>query len=209
MMRYFPQTVYFRKTWRSYQARVLDRLQDHLVDDRLHVVAPPGSGKTVLGLEIVRRLNRPTLILAPTLIIRDQWIERFVQLFLPEGADKPAWITTDLKKPGFLTVATYQAVHTAYAGERPSADTAGTANRVGGRDELIKKLSAVGIRTLVVDEAHHLRSAWWRSLVEVRDALVDLKVVALTATPPYDVTIAEWERYQEFCGPVDYEIAVP
>jgi len=35
-----------------------------------HLVAPPGSGKTVVGLEIVRRLGRPALVLAPTATIQ-------------------------------------------------------------------------------------------------------------------------------------------
>ena len=45
-----------------------------------HLVAPPGSGKTVVGLEIVRRLDRPALVLAPTTTIAEQWM-RTVSLF--------------------------------------------------------------------------------------------------------------------------------
>jgi len=67
----FPSDIQFRKPWRSYQQRVLAELQNHLTDNHLHIIAAPGSGKTVLGLEVVRRLNRPTLILAPTVAIRD------------------------------------------------------------------------------------------------------------------------------------------
>src|SRR5206468_2779489 len=55
----------FKGQWRDYQQRVLDQLDSLLADERLHVVAAPGSGKTVLGLEIMRRLGRPALILAP------------------------------------------------------------------------------------------------------------------------------------------------
>jgi len=56
----------FRKNWRTYQARLLARLDFYLEDRRLHIVAAPGSGKTIFGLEVVRRLNQPTLILAHT-----------------------------------------------------------------------------------------------------------------------------------------------
>ena len=52
----FPSEVRFRFTWRPYQQRVLDELAAHLDDERLHVITPPGSGKTVLGLEAARRL---------------------------------------------------------------------------------------------------------------------------------------------------------
>src|SRR5262249_37670764 len=34
-------------------------------------------------------------------------------------------------------------------------------------------------------------------------------IVALTATPPYDVSPFEWQRYEELCGPVDTEVSVP
>ena len=34
--------------------RVLQELKEHLDDARLHVVAAPGAGKTVLGLEVIR-----------------------------------------------------------------------------------------------------------------------------------------------------------
>jgi len=36
-----------------------------------------------------------------------------------------------------------------------------------------------------------------------------ITVIALTATPPYDSTPAEWERYSKLCGDIDAEIFVP
>ncbi len=74
---------------------------------------------------------------------------------------------------------------------------------------MLKGLAAAGVRTLVVDEAHHLRAEWWKSLMAARAALDGPIVVALTATPPYDVPPAEWERYKDLCGPIDAEISVP
>jgi superfamily II DNA or RNA helicase len=53
----FPENIVFKYSWRKYQQRVLDDLQEHLQDRHLHVVAPPGSGKTVLGLGVALRLN--------------------------------------------------------------------------------------------------------------------------------------------------------
>ena len=69
-MKEFPEGILFRYSWRKYQKQFLDNLQDYLSDNHLHIVAPPGSGKTVLGLEIMLRINNPTLIVAPTLAIR-------------------------------------------------------------------------------------------------------------------------------------------
>jgi superfamily II DNA or RNA helicase len=225
-VRAFPTNVAFRKSWRTYQQRVLDGLDNYLQENSLHVVAAPGSGKTVLGLEVVRRLNKPTLILSPSLTIRDQWIDRFISLFIPSGASRPRWITTDIRHPEFLTVATYQALHCALVGsegieddDNGEADSNhakapvlcedGAPRTHGAAAELIEALSTARVKTVVVDEAHHLRSEWWRTLTAVIRALDSPTVVALTATPPYDVLPSEWERYEELCGPVSAEISAP
>ena len=81
-MNKFPKGTKFKYPWRDYQNRILLGLDSYTADNCLHVIAPPGSGKTVLGLEVALRLNQPTLIIAPTIGIRDQWLERFVELFL-------------------------------------------------------------------------------------------------------------------------------
>ncbi|MBN2149821.1 MAG: DEAD/DEAH box helicase family protein, partial [Candidatus Lokiarchaeota archaeon] len=75
--------------------------------------------------------------------------------------------------------------------------------------DIVALLRGAGVRTVIVDEAHHLRSAWWTSLNAVIAGLDNPTVVALTATPPYDVDPAEWERYTQLCGPIDAEINVP
>lgn len=69
-----PDVMTFRKKWRVYQSLLLEHLDGYLQNNRLHLVAAPGSGKTVLGLEVIRRVNKPTLVLAPTITIRDQWV---------------------------------------------------------------------------------------------------------------------------------------
>src|SRR2546429_5398241 len=86
-------TMAFRKGWRGYQSRLLDHLDRYLDNNRLHLVAAPGSGKTVIGLEVIRRINQPTLVLAPTITIRDQWVDRLVGLFLPPDFGRPAWVS--------------------------------------------------------------------------------------------------------------------
>ena len=47
---------------------------------RLHLVAPPGSGKTLMGLELARRLGQKTVILSPTSTIQRQWVDKFERL---------------------------------------------------------------------------------------------------------------------------------
>lgn len=184
----------FKAKWRDYQARVLEEMEQHLDDRRLHVVAAPGAGKTVLGLEIVRRLGSPALVFSPTIAIRDQWEQRLVPLFL--DAPPPAsTISRDLGNPAELTLTTYQAL-----------DSLRRAEQI---DALIALLDARGPLTLVLDEAHHLRREWWKCLIELAQRLADVRLVALTATPPYDATFAEWSRYEELCGPIDVEIGIP
>lgn len=184
----------FKGAWRDYQARVLEEMGDHLANGRLHVVAAPGAGKTVLGLEIVRRLGRRALVFAPTVAIRDQWFHRLTPLFLDEPpADGE--ISHQLSEPRVLTLATYQAL-----------DAFRRADEVEG---LAAAFNAAGPLTLVLDEAHHLRKEWWNGIEKLISTLADVQVVALTATPPYDATFAEWTRYESVCGPIDLEIGIP
>ena len=56
-MESFGPDIEFTKTWRSYQGRVLNELSEHMGDNHLHVVAAPGSGKTVLGRHLATRLG--------------------------------------------------------------------------------------------------------------------------------------------------------
>ncbi len=182
----------FSGEWRDYQARVLADMDAHLEDGRLHVVAAPGSGKTILGLEAMRRSGRPALVLSPSLAIRNQWCERLCPLFLPDLAPHQPRISRDLDHPADMTIATYQALHAAHR-----ADSEFTA------------LRALGPVTLVLDECHHLRREWWNALFALHDLLEDVVIVSLTATPPYDASHAEWTRYERLCGPIDEEIGVP
>lgn len=184
----------FKGKWRDYQARVLEEMDDHFGDRRLHVVAAPGAGKTVLGLEIVRRIGRPALVFAPTIAIRDQWEQRLCPLFLDSPAASVS-ISRDLGDLRELTLTTYQALDALRRGE----DLEG----------LIDTLNSCGPLTLVLDEAHHLRRQWWKCLIELAERLQDVRIVSLTATPPYDASFAEWSRYEELCGPIDIEIGIP
>ena len=47
-MKTFPKGIQFCYEWRSYHSRVLSELDVHMKGKNLHLVAPPGSGKTVL-----------------------------------------------------------------------------------------------------------------------------------------------------------------
>ena len=187
----------FSGVWRDYQQRVIDEVDQHLDDDRINVVAAPGSGKTVLGLELVRKLGRPALILAPSLTIRNQWGARLVPLFLDEPP-RVGEVSHSLDAPGTLTAVTYQSLHAVWAEDRQPRLQA-----------FLNWASEHGPLTLVLDEAHHLRREWWRALDDLIARLSDPRIVALTATPPYDAPLAEWRRFESACGPIDIEIGIP
>lgn len=217
-MKQFPSGIKFKYPWRKYQERVLRELDEYLEDNHLHVIAPPGSGKTVLGLEVMLRLNKPTLILAPTIAIRNQWIQRFCELFIQiEGT--PDWISRDIRKPSFVTVSTYQGIHTLASNdyfiedeldELEAEERALKPTQKNAILQLIDELQELQIGTIVVDEAHHLKNAWWKTLMTLKEELEpNPTIVGLTATPPYDVSYTEWTRYVALNGPVDTEISVP
>lgn len=191
------QELKFKGIWRSYQQRVLNELDYHLDDSKLNIVAAPGAGKTILGIEVLRRLNNPVFILTPTITIKNQWKQRIIDNFLPEYVQKEL-VSTDIKDLTEITISTYQALHSLYKDHTE-------------REIFIKKIKKLGINTLILDEAHHLRTEWWATLNNLYSELnnKNFKIVSLTGTPPYDVSPAEWENYNSLCGPVDAEISIP
>ncbi|SDQ30184.1 Type III restriction enzyme, res subunit [Chryseobacterium soldanellicola] len=209
-MNSFPKDLKFKYNWRKYQKTFLDNAKDYLSDNHLHIVAPPGSGKTILGLEVMLRLNKPTLIVAPTLAIRNQWVHRFCELFLDQE-NVPDWISTDIKNPGFVTVTTYQGIHSACNNIKENETENENLDEIsfdGNLSSVLKNLKKQKIGTFILDEAHHLKNAWWKSLIELKTK-INPTLVALTATPPFDVSIAEWQKYIQLNGNVNVEISVP
>lgn len=190
-----PKLFNFIYPWRNYQKRFLDDFEEYIEDQHLHVVAPPGSGKTVLGLEMIRRVNTKTLVLAPTLTIRKQWNERMHECFLK---DKNAiTVSFDIKKLECITFSTYQSLHSFYKNDCES-----------DKEKLIAYFKDKKIETIVLDEAHHLKNEWWTPLFTLKD-LPHCTIISLTATPPYDSEMREIKRYFDLCGPIDLEIGVP
>ncbi len=218
----------FKGRWRDYQKRILDNLDFHLRDRKLHVVAAPGAGKTTLGIEVISRIDRPTLILAPTNTIKNQWKDRICTAFLDEK-DYDI-VSTNIKEPKYITVITYQALLAAFCGENDDSEDSHTYEddkdndtsnedsdsiksskrfKEQKADEIIKILKDAKISLLCFDEAHHLRKEWWKALMYLNENLEPEQTLALTATPPYDADINEWNRYQELCGEIDEVISIP
>lgn len=200
------KNVHFKGDFRDYQQRVLDNADEYLKDGKINIVAAPGSGKTVLGLELIRRLNAPCIILSPTTAIRQQWGERFKVLFLDDSNDFNELFSNDLHNVRLLNSVTYQALYSAVEKVSPDDNEDSDCSDI----DLFNTIKEFGIKTICLDEAHHLKNKWQKALEKFISALDnDIKIVSLTATPPYDSDVTEWNRYINVCGEIDEEIFVP
>ncbi|MEZ7758364.1 DEAD/DEAH box helicase family protein [Granulicatella adiacens] len=205
----------FKGEWRQYQKRILEKSDSIMADGHIHLVAAPGSGKTTLGIEFIRRNSKPALILVPTVTIRQQWVDRIREAFLDDANLADEMISQNLKQPKTITVATYQALHSAINRLEGDAEVEDTDDVVENEHFDFKGVDIVGLfeeanlGTLCLDECHHLRNEWWKSLETFRKSFADMNVISLTATPPYEGEPALWERYVAMCGEIDEEITVP
>lgn len=211
-MNRFNSALTFKGKWRTFQKRSLDQVQAFLCDKKIHLVAAPGSGKTTLGIEIIRQIGHAALILVPSIAIRQQWVSRINESFLTEQAMLSDWVSTSLKQPSVITIVTYQAFYSAYSqyvglledDEDDLNELVDYANF--DLNAMFKKFN---IETICLDEAHHLRTEWWKSLDATLKMQTKIQTISLTATPPYDSSPQQWERYLQLCGPIDLEIFSP
>ena len=98
----------FGGEWRRYQKAAIAAFErDRAAGQRrTHIVAPPGSGKTLVGVELVRRIGRRALVLTPNSAVQVQW-PRAVRKF-----GSPADVSrTSGPEPAFpIAVMTYQSL---------------------------------------------------------------------------------------------------
>lgn len=253
----------FTGSWRPYQQLALAAMERDLAKERrrTHIVAPPGSGKTLLGLEMVRRLAAPALVLTPNSAVQGQWPRAAAHF----GADA----TTVATEPGApITVLTYQSLcrlddpaqllgdlagerwareraaatgestvavlaaaqgWTGEAARRRTRELARITNAIkreiarsehgdlhlgdllhDGARERLGALRASGVRTVVLDECHHLASLWGYLVRLVVEELGEsVHVIGLTATPPAELTRDEDELYRALLGPIDFTVPTP
>ncbi|MAV38171.1 MAG: DEAD/DEAH box helicase [Planctomycetaceae bacterium] len=108
----FP-TIRFQGTLRPSQADVVEIAKKQLQDGerRLHIVAPPGSGKTVLGLYLwAECIRQPAVVFSPTSAIQMQWAARTDLFQMEDGSAVDRHTSTDPTRPDLLTSLTYQSV---------------------------------------------------------------------------------------------------
>jgi superfamily II DNA or RNA helicase len=191
-----------------------------------YVVAPPGSGKTVMGLEMARRLGAPAVVLCPTAAIQGQWAARAADLELhvltyqalcrtddPDGALRAA-AEARLGVGGgeFPSQRRDREVARAVAQIKVEIARGGDARGLLSATavERVDALRDAGVRTVILDECHHVVSLWGYLIKAVLTELgPDVHVIGLTATAPDDMTADEAELYQELLGPVDFHTPTP
>ena len=211
----YDNHLQFKGAFRDYQKKILDQATTYLKDKKIHIVAPPGSGKTTLGIELIRRLGKRALIISPRLVIRNQWIQRIEEAFL---LDHSITLSTSLVENSDITSITYQTLFSAmtrFKGEErddQETDDVVEKNEVDySQFDFIKNIKENPIEVICLDECHHLHKEWWKALEEFISTIGrdHVTIISLTATPPYDAQKSEWNRYIQMCGEVDEEISIP
>ncbi len=261
-------SLQFRHPFRKYQSMILDLVQskqDADADHKYHIVAPPGAGKTIVGIELICRFSNPAVVFAPTSTIQSQWQEK-VGMFLDDPAQIADWVSLDPRDLKPFNVFTYQLLSTPgealdFLRELAEADWLETLVREGKADDdaaarvrietlkannpdaydaeirkhyarrkrgalrdpefdgtqlihanakaLIDRLVGYGVRTVVLDECHHLLDYWALIIKELIRRIPDARIVGLTATLPGLDSDDEYENYVGILGEVDFEVPTP
>lgn len=125
------------------------------------IVAPPGSGKTIVGLKIIAEKKQPALIITHRIQIADQWIER-IETFLGIPKNEIGKVGQGKTKIGKqITIAMIQSLSREL--EKPDGE---------------KLLNAFG--TIILDECHHIPAETFRNTIS---KLQTFYLYGLTATP--------------------------
>lgn len=125
------------------------------------IVAPPGSGKTIVGLKIISDRKQPALIIVHRKQLVEQWIER-IETFLGIPKHEIGRIGQGKNKVGKkITIATIQSL----SKELIKPESEGFTNSFG---------------TIIVDECHHIPAKTYRDTIS---KLPTYYLYGLTATP--------------------------
>jgi len=90
---------------RDYQEKSLKTWED--VGRKGIVVLPTGSGKTIIAIKAIEHVNKPSIIIVPTLDLMEQWRNRLNDIF---GIDIGIYGGGE-NIPGAITVSTYDSAY--------------------------------------------------------------------------------------------------
>jgi DNA repair protein RadD len=147
---------------RPYQANVVDQVEHAIANGqrRIILVAPTGSGKTIIAGEIIERFSsryRPVLVLAHRKEIIEQTSRKLHIRNISHGIIKSGFSPRPMERVQVASVATlWVRAMRSDAMTLPAADL------------------------LIVDECHHATATTWRKIIA---AYPDAVLLGLTATP--------------------------
>ncbi len=121
---------------RDYQLEALDQW---MKQKKGVIVLPTGSGKTVLAIKIIEKMNVPSFIIVPTLDLVIQWRDRLEEAFNIKIGE----YTGERKDLQPITVSTYESAYL-------------NAEWLGNKFKL-----------LIFDEVHHLPAEGYRQIAEM------------------------------------------
>jgi hypothetical protein len=125
------------------------------------IVAPPGTGKTIVGLKIIAEKQQPALIIVHRKQLAEQWIER-IQSFLGIPKNEIGSIGQGKSKTGKkITIALIQSLSMML--------------EITEQHSLTNKFG-----TIIVDECHHIPAESYRNII---GKLSSFYLYGLTATP--------------------------
>ena len=125
------------------------------------IIAPPGSGKTIIGLKIITEKQQPALIIVHRKQIAEQWIEK-IQSFLNIPKYEIGMIGQEKFKIGKkITIAMIQSMAKEFE-----------------KSKIIDFQNSFG--TIIVDECHHIPAETYRNIITRLNAYY---IYGLTATP--------------------------
>ena len=148
---------------RPYQEDVVARIEAEINAGRKRILtaAPTGSGKTVIGAEILRRKSRMAGTPDMFLVHRRELIRQGVSKLFDAGID------AGVIAPGF--------------GPRPEQLTqVASIPTLHSRALRTSRMALPPAGIVIVDEAHHATARTWRRVI---DAYPDAIVIGLSATP--------------------------
>src|SRR5919199_5797903 len=138
------------------------------------IVLPTGAGKTFVAIQAIRRVNRSSLVVAPTIDLLHQWYARLVNAFTRDvgvyyGGEKQVLP---------LTITTYHS-----AGDLMAA-------------------SGNAFKLVIFDEVHHLPAPTWGETALMAPAPMRLGLTA-TYPAEHEQTNGRW-RVEDLIGPIVY-----
>ncbi len=156
--RHLPITFTTNFSLRSHQKSAIDAISRKEFGV---ISAPPGSGKTVIGLKIIAEKQQPALIIVHHKQLLEQWVER-IQAFLGIPKNEIGRIGQGKAKPGkAITVAMIQSL-----------------GKYLDKQETDEFAQSFG--TVIVDECHHIPAKTFRNTIS---KLSSYYQYGLTATP--------------------------